>query len=510
MYEVTIVNDGKKTIIHYPNVDGIKLASGMIKKEINSIDSFNFYFHMDNPGFRMIKPLKTLINVWNTKTGKYEFEGRVLGPSKNMDNSGLHSDSYVCEGELGYLHDSVQQHLEFRGTPKELFTKIIDYHNKQVEEYKRFKIGNVTVTNSTNNLYLYLSAEKDTFDTIKEKLLNKLGGELQIRKVNGVRFLDYLERIGEDKKTEIQIAKNLISMSCDIDPTEVVTRLTPLGARVESKEEGATDASEARLTIEGVNNGLPYIDNPKGIKEFGIQGKSITWDDVTIASNLLAKGKEWLTNQKTAHVQYKLDAVDLFLIGLDIDSFEAGNTYPVINPVMGINERLRVIGKSVNINSPQGTSLTIGDKFKTLNQYQSDLKISSQQVVELQNTVSRQSNKLGSLSTNLENAEKELQALKEGIENADLKGIVQLISDLEESLKKIKEEMQNLPTTESIEKINKDVATNSNNITQIDKRLVVTENSIEKTSQDITGIQTDLKDIKNRLTALENGGANHG
>ncbi|PFR50598.1 lysin, partial [Bacillus cereus] len=112
-------------------------------------------------------------------------------------------------------------------------------------------------------------------------------------------------------------AKNLVSMSCDIDPTEVVTRLTPLGTRVESKEEGATDASEARLTIESVNNDLPYIDDPKGIKEFGIQGKSITWDDVTIASNLLAKGKEWLQQQKTILTQYKISAVDLYLIGLD-------------------------------------------------------------------------------------------------------------------------------------------------------------------------------------------------
>ncbi|MGR5986682.1 hypothetical protein ACT7CT_03925 [Bacillus sanguinis] len=137
---------------------------------------------MNSPGFNKIRPLRTLINVFNTKTGKYEFEGRVLGPSKNMDNSGLHSDSYVCEGELGYLHDSVQKHLEFRGTPYELFSQIIQYHNVQVEEYKRFEIGRVTVTNSTNNLYLYLSAEKDTFDTIKEKLLDNLGANFRLEK----------------------------------------------------------------------------------------------------------------------------------------------------------------------------------------------------------------------------------------------------------------------------------------------------------------------------------------
>ncbi|MGR5986681.1 phage tail spike protein [Bacillus sanguinis] len=74
-----------------------------------------------------------------------------------------------------------------------------------------------------------------------------------MRKVNGVRFLDLLERIGEDRNTEIRIAKNLLSMSCDIDPTKIITRLTPLGARVKSDDEQATDASQARVTIKRIN-----------------------------------------------------------------------------------------------------------------------------------------------------------------------------------------------------------------------------------------------------------------
>ncbi|AJG59159.1 MULTISPECIES: phage tail spike protein [Bacillus] len=506
MYEVTIINDGVGTTIHSPSVNELKLPSGLIKKGINLIDSFNFGCYMNNPGFHKIKPLKTLINVLNTKTGKYEFEGRVLGPSKNMDNAGLHSDSYECEGEMGYLHDSVQKHLEFRGTPKELFTKILDYHNKQVEDYKRFKVGNVTVTNSTNNLYLYLSAEKDTFETIKEKLLDKLGGELQIRKVNGVRFLDCLERVGEDKKTEIRIAKNLISMSCDIDPTEIITRLTPLGTRIESKEGGATDASEARLTIESVNKGIPYLDDVEGIKEFGIQGGSITWDDVKIDTNLLSKGKDWLKNQKTILTQYKISAVDLYLIGLDIDSFEVGNSYPVINPVMGIDKQLRIVGKSLNINSPQGASLTIGDELKTLNQYQNDLKKSAQKVVDLQYTISRQNEKINSLSTSLVEAEKLLQSLNEAIENADLKMIIQSVSDLKGALKQIEKEIQNLPTGEAIVQIQSDVEKNTKDIVDIDKRMITTEKLIETNSKSVETLQVDLKDAVDRLTALEKNG----
>ncbi|PEW66959.1 lysin [Bacillus cereus] len=506
MYKVTIINDGVGTVIHSAHVDGLKLVSGVIKKEINLIDSFNFSFFMNNPGFHKIKPLKTLINVLNTKTGKYEFEGRVLGPSKNMNNSGLHSDSYECEGELGYLHDSVQQHMEFRGTPIELLTKIINYHNSQVESYKQFRVGKVTAKNSTNNLYLYLSAEKDTFDTIKEKLLDKLGGELQIRKINGVRFLDYLERIGEDKNTEIKIAKNLISMSCDIDPTQIVTRLTPLGARVESKTEGATDASEARLTISPENNGVPYLDDKALIQVFGIQGKSVTWDDVTIVSNLLSKGREWLLNQKATHVQYKISALDLFLIGLDIDSFEPGNSHPVKNPIMGIDERLRIIGKSLDINSPQNASLTIGDKFKTLNQYQSDLQKSTQNIEGLQNTVFKQTTKISSLSMSLNEAKQELQTLKESVGNIDLQVIIKSVADLEDTLKQIEGEIQNLPTAESILQIQKDIEKNAQNITVVDKRVDTVGKNIETISKSIEKVQSNLQAIDKRVTTLEGAG----
>lgn len=510
MYEVTILNDGIKTMIHSPHVNELKLPTGVIKKEINLIDSFNFSLYMNNPGFNKIKPLRTLIQVVNMKTGKYEFEGRVLGPNKKMDNNGVHSTAYECEGELGYLHDSVQKHLEFRGTPQELFSRIINYHNAQVEEYKRFKVGRVTVTNSTNNLYLYLSAEKDTYEIIKEKLLDNLGGELQIRKANGVRYLDYLERIGEDKKTDIRIAKNLISMSCDVDPTQVVTRLTPLGNRIESAEEGATDASQARLTIESVNNGLPYIDDKALIKEFGIQGKSLTWDDVTVASNLLIKGSEWLKNQKVAHVQYKISALDLFLIGLDIDSFELGNSHPVINPIMGIDERLRIVGKSLDINSPQGASLSIGDKLKTLNQYQSESNKSSQRITELQFTVSRLNTQIGSLSTSLNNAEQEIKDLTAAVEDADLQGIIKSVSDLGNTLKKIEEEIQTLPTSEVILQMQKDIQKNTEAIAMYDERLETAEKTVELNGKSIIGIQESLKSIEDRLTVLENGGVKRG
>ncbi|WP_416149510.1 phage tail spike protein [Salipaludibacillus sp. HK11] len=445
MYKITINNDGEESIIHDSQVNDIKLESGSIKTEINKIDSFTFSFFPNNPGFGKTKPFTTLIKVRNMKTDVYEFEGRVLGPSDSMNSSGLFNNSYECEGELGYLHDSMQRHMEFRGTPLELLSEILIYHNSQVEEYKRFEVGEMNVTNSTDNLYLYLSAQDNSFETIKDKLIDSIGGELQIRKSDGVRFLDLLERVGEDKNTEIRIAKNLISMSRDVDPTDIVTRLTPLGTRIESEDEEATDASQARLTIESVNEGLPYLDDEALIAEFGVQGGSITWDDVTQETNLKSNGVNWLANQKVAQTQYKISALDLFLIGLDIDSFEKGNSYPVKNVVMGIDERLRVIGKTLDINSPQDASLVIGDKFKTLNEYQSDANKSAEKVVELENIQERQSQSIGVLKTELNSVENAVQQVQIELEEGDLPALEAAIDSLNEAIDNLNDAIDAIP-----------------------------------------------------------------
>lgn len=495
MYKVTIINDGVETVIHSPYVNDLKLPSGTIKKEINKIDSFNFSFYLNNPAYGKIKPLKTLINVLNLKTGKYEFEGRVLGPSKNMDSSGLFDESYECEGELGYLHDSVQKHREFRGSPKELLTELLAYHNSQVEDYKKFYVGNVTVEDPNDYIYVYTSAEKSTFETIKEKLLDRLGGELQIRKENGVRFLDYLERVGEDKSTEIKLAKNLLSMSVDVDPTDIITRLTPLGTRIESEDEQATDASEARLTIESVNNGVPYIDSEELKAEFGIQGGSVTWDDVTDATNLLSKGRTYLSSQKTSLNQYKIAALDLFLIGLDIDYLDVGNSYPVINPVMGIDERLRIIGKSININEPQNSDLTIGDKFKTLSEYQSDANKSAKQVVDLQNTVNRQSQTIAALKTELTAVDNAVKEVQQTIAENDIPALEQAVADLQTAIANLQTVINNLPTYE--------LATTSKDglMSKADKAKL---NMITVTkSVNLDTLKTKLDDLVARIEALE-------
>lgn len=410
MYEVKIINDSNETIINAISTSSeAPRITGQCKFGINTIDSFTFNILPNNEGYNLIKDLKTLVEVNNIKTNKNEFRGRVLIQTPKMNSSGLLTKSITCESELGYLMDSVQEHGEYHDiTVRGFLELIIDNHNKQVSEDKHFTVGVVEVIDNNDSLYRYLGYDK-TLDTIKDKLIDRLGGELRVRHENGIRYLDYLQSIGEKKDTEIVLARNLITIEQERDPSEIITRLVILGPKLEDSEE--------RLTVASINNGLNYIDDKEAISEFGIIADTVTFDDVNIVENLLSKGKDYLKENNKIKKKHKINALDLSLIGLDVASFEVGNTYRVINPLMNIDEDLRVIEKTLDINSPQSSSLSIGDKFEDIKDYQLDNIATAKEVKTIKENVQTTVSALNSVSVELNNTVEILNTANENIGN---------------------------------------------------------------------------------------------
>lgn len=411
MYQVTIKNENEEVIINLisTDIESPRLISGSINHGINTIDNFTFKIATNNIGYNKLNALTTLVEVLNIKNNNLEFKGRVLLPVESMDSNGIFLKNVTCESELGYLMDSSTVYGEYHNISVRDFLKvIIDNHNSQVDEEKKFEIGNVTVVDNNDSLYRYLGYVK-TFEAIKDKLIDRLGGELQIRYENGIRYLDYLESIGEVKSTEIRLAKNLQSIELEKDPTSIISRLLPLGNKLEDSEE--------RLTIESVNNGNKYIDDIEAIEEFGVIVDSVTWDDVTQVSNLLKKGQEYLKENNRIKKKYKVTALDLSTIGLDFDSFEVGNSYPVINPLMNINENLRIIEKTIDIYNPQSSTLGIGDKLEDIKDYQLNNIATAKEVKTVKETVQTTVSALNSVSVELNNTVEILNNTNENMGN---------------------------------------------------------------------------------------------
>lgn len=362
MYRVDLKINNKEYSIHD---DKNKLISGSIKQGINSIDSFSFTILSNNIGFDMLREFKTLINVYNEKRGIYEFQGRVLTCDPDMNDNGLISKSVVCESVLGYLQDIEQEYVyEQNWTGLSLLTHLLNYHNDNSEEEKHFYAGNVF---TDENIYVGIQRET-TWECIQKKIIENIGGEIQVRIVDGKRYIDIVEERGTTKATTIELRKNMKSISKSSDPSSYITRLIPLGAKLTDDEGNET---EERVDITSVNNGINYIDDLIAIEKFGIIKKYQTWDDVHEPQILKTKAENFMVENNKVLQKYSISYVDLALLNIDIDYIDVANYYPVRNELLGINDNLRVITKTIDIINKTSTSVEIGDNFKTL----SDLEI---------------------------------------------------------------------------------------------------------------------------------------
>ena len=410
MYEVKIINNKEETIINSVGTSQyVPRITGSCKFGINTIDSFTFTIFPNNDGYNLIYPLKTLVEVKNLNTNNVEFEGRVLLQTPKMDSSGIIYKTVVCESYLGYLNDSVQSYETISGvSAEELFKKIINNHNNQVENSKKFIIGEIKIgTSSSDNEDRYLNYEK-TFDSINKNLIERFGGELRVRKAGDNIYIDYIKEIGEKKNTVIALANNLIAIEQEKDPSEIITRLIPVGAKLENSDE--------RLTITNINGGINYVEDEEAIKEFGVIVDTVNFDDITEAIELLNKAKSYLKENNKIKKKYKIDALDLSTIDLNFDSFEVGNTYRVINPLMNIDEELRIIEKTLDINSPQNSSLTFGDKFEDIKDYQLGITKATKDLNALRYNVTAATENVLTINRDLQKTVDSLMATNESLE----------------------------------------------------------------------------------------------
>src|SRR5690606_4915894 len=189
--------------------------------------------------------------------------------------------------------------------------------------------------------------------------------------------------------------------------------------------------------------------------------------------------------------QYHSTALDLSLIGLDTDSFEFGNWYPGINPVMGIDDKLRVVGKTIDIIEPNNNELTIGDKFKKASEYQRDALKSERKIVELEEIAEIQRKRIYEIRNEVKNVETELKNVQQVIEEVDLKelpsaldALVQAIQDLNDAIDTIPIYDKATPTQDGLmskeDKAKLDLITLTQNIDldNVLQRLEAIENEI--------------------------------
>ena len=494
MYLVTIENNGVETVINEVSTNTNNRVSGTIKQGINTINSLTFTIYPNNEGYNLISPLSTLVKVLNTKTNKYEFIGRVLSPTHSMSSNGLVSKSYICESELAYLLDTYQSYEEIHNdTVRGYLERLIRVHNANTDTNKQFVVGNVNVIDNNDSLYRYIAYDS-TKKNIDDDLISKLGGELQIRYENDIRYLDYLQEIGKVCTTEIRLAKNLQDIEQNIDVNGYCNRLVVLGTKLKTTDdEGNEVDTENRLTIESVNGGIRYIDDEESIAKYGIIQGQVIYDDVTDAKNLFTKGQKYLLNQRLI-ISNKVNALDLSLIGIDIDSFEVGNYYPLIHEILNINDTVRIVEKSISIDSPHTSTITLGDLEKDIKKYNIQAKNGYIEAKKIAEEASAKASSIEKFASDeIYRVDNRLNTVIVDVNNG--------FGDINNNLDGTNANLSEI--TDAINILSKKVNANTESIGIIETDLSIIKSDISKVKTDIGTIKTDIETIKTKLNKID-------
>lgn len=510
LYSVRIYDgpdDDKGLLIHSAYANNLK-APFTIDKVDKGISSMSIRIPMNNPGWEQFRPYRTLIKVRDVRSHKTLFDGRVLKQTQQMKADGLFSISYDCEDKKAYFRDSRQRYAKMQQTTVEgLFSFMIGVHNDQMPEHKQFKVGNVTVTNSTDNVYRYIGYE-DTYSELKDNLLDRLGGYLVLREEEDGTYIDYLEEIGELSSTPISPRTNLKEFRRDIDPTNIKTRIIPLGARKEPEEGETADASMPRLDAKSVNNGIDYFEDADLIEEFGVIEGTLIFDDINEPSFLPIRADEFFQSQRAARIAYDLTAINLDLKDTRFEAFEVGNKHPIsAKPGFDIRDTLQIVGIHYDSENPQRHRLTIGEQKRSLSQYQVEMNRKTRKIDRLEGDLEAQRQNFERVRENLNQEIANVQFTIDNIDTAEIPALEQAISNLSTAVNDLAdivddidipglatETESGLLSTEDKKKLNRlsvAVQTNLDAIRETVNFITVTD------TVDLDQLKADVEELKN-------------
>lgn len=338
--------------------EDLVLISPIVKIGENTAGSFEFSILPKHPHYEEVNELTSVITAYD---GDEEiFCGRVVEITKDLYNR----KKVICEGELAYFNDSIQRPARYQGlTVRGYLETLVNIHNQQVKNQgidKTFKVGAVTVQDKNDYVYKYTNWES-TLEVIKTDLLKTYGGYLRIRKENGVRYLDYLADYPNTNTQVIEFGSNLLDFTHDMVASDIVTAVIPLGARLEDVTE--VEGLDAYLTIKDVNGGVDYVYSQEAVKSYGWIFKTVKWDDVHVADNLLRKGKEYLSDIQFAQITLTVSAVDLHMLHVDMERIKVLDEIRVTSSPNGLDRFFPVSEMTIYLDKPSNNKLTLGTSY---------------------------------------------------------------------------------------------------------------------------------------------------
>lgn len=326
-----------------------QLLSISLQLEIDTPGSLSFIIPPGHAAHDSIHKLKSIVTMeWD---GKEIFRGRVLEEKTDAYNQ----KEVYCEGDLSFLLDSVVRPFTFEGTARAFIEQVIAIHNEQVEEYKRFTLGDFSALTDDAVIPLESDGYADALSAIRA-VLETHEGYLFTRYENGVRYLDFVAAYEADEGQAIEFGVNLVDLDNQTAAEELCTVLLPIGGML---EDGTT------VTIASVNDGKDTIENAEAIAQYGRIVKTYAFDNVTDPAVLLEKAQTKLNGMAFVETLI-LQAVDMHFLDEAKGIILPGKRVLIHTTPHGLdNQRKLCTALDLDPENPEKATYTFGKPEKT-------------------------------------------------------------------------------------------------------------------------------------------------
>ena len=318
----------------------------------NSAGNLTFKINTDQKSYESVKELKPVVSVENDKGVLWR--GRIVDGADDWYNM----RTVNAEGVLTYLNDSVLRPFDVDDPLlfPAWFSRIIEEHNKQVDDYKKFKVGKVTIeTKETEDDWDREITDYQTTMSVLDGFLNKYGGHIVVRYEADGNYIDYLNEYSGsefENSQPISFGKNLINIDKSYKAGGVVTRLIPLG--------------ENGLTIEDVNNGKDFIDDIEAQGKYGIVTQTHSFEGIDEDDKLLTEARAYLEKVNKPLVTIEAKAIDLSIVDKDLETFKIGDQAKVISIPHSIDGYLQLNSIRLDMTNPDKSEFVFGNPIESL------------------------------------------------------------------------------------------------------------------------------------------------
>lgn len=330
-------------------------TSAKLDLEVNTAGSMQITLPISHPNYEVMDRLKMGFRAY--KNGKLIFKGQMLEKPIDFNKNA----QLVIEGKLATFNDTIVRPSEFGGHPHDYFKRLIDNHNSQSDEEKRFVVGNITVQDPNNYIYRKSEEYNTTMEVLK-KLVSSVGGYLSIRYTEETDYIDWLSDFDVNNVQEIHFGENLLDLKQNIDAKSTYSACLPIGKQ--------NDETKEYTTVASVNGGSDIVINESRVAEIGLRvaPPSMTkWDDVANPEHLLKKAKEWLSAKGVMlEDTISLSAIDLAYTDSNINSFDFCKYIKVVSEPHNINKNYLLSKISIDLINPENTRIELGEKQKTM------------------------------------------------------------------------------------------------------------------------------------------------